>query len=310
MPLVAAAYGALQGTDAFVFFAAGENTWSQQVEKFTIGDPVALGQFPAAALLYRQGLVQTARDAVHVAVDLPSLRALDGLPLSPPQSLDALRAQGVLPRSVWTAPRGASMGRTVDPLSFLVGRVEVDIAEQRAGGGAFRVVDLPRAIDRAAMKVRSDTGELLWDWGRGLVTIDAPAAQGATGLLRSAGEIALAAMTLACDDEYGSVLLVSLDGAPLATSRRMLLQLMSEDLNTGWSAPGQGLRTIAAVGGPPLVVRNLSGHVVFKRPDVRALEVTPLDFNGYPAGPAAPLPTTGQLTLRPSTFYYSIVKRD
>jgi hypothetical protein len=305
LPVLAAAYGALQGTDAFFFFVGGEPTWARQLDKFTISDPAVMGQFPAAALLYRRGLVKTADAVVHLETGLPDLFALKGLPVAAPQNLDRLRAEGILPgRGGATSGRGMPPRAAVDPLATLAGRVEVDVTE--AGAGPSKVADLSRYIDRGARKVRSATGELTWDWGRGLVTIDAPAAQGATGLLQQAGVISLGDVTIAAGVEYGSVLVVALDDEPLATSGRMLVQVMSEDRNTGWSAPGQGLRPIVSVGGPPLVVRKLAGRVTFKRRDAATLKVEALDFNGYvtPGRPAASL--AQGLTLLPETFYYLV----
>ena len=306
MPILAAAYGALQGSNALVFFTVDDDGWAPQIQKFTIADPAAMGQFPAAALMYRKGLVKTADPVVHLDVSLASLEALEGLPIAAPENLDALRAAGVPNASQADLTPGAAMARRIDPLAFLVGRVEVQIGERPGEQSTF--ADLSGLIDRHAKKVRSATGELGWDWGRGVATVDAPAAQGATGLLQAAGAITLHDVTIASDNEYGSVMLVSLDGAPLARSRKILLQAVSEDANSGWSAPGSGLRAIADVGGPPIVVRKLAGRVTFHRPDAQALAVTPLDFNGYPAPGRLALTAAGELTLLPTTLYYLIEK--
>jgi hypothetical protein len=98
---------------------------------------------------------------------------------------------------------------------------------------------------------------------------------------------------------------LSLDDQPLKTSGRMQLQVMSEDNNYGWTAPGEGLRTIQSLGAPPLVVRNLAGTVSLSRPDAGALRVTPLDFNGYKTEPRT---GAGSIVLEAKTLYY-IVER-
>jgi hypothetical protein len=305
MPILAAAYGALQGSDAFFFFAGGENGWAPQIVKFTIADPAVMGQFPAAALVYRRGLVKTAEAVVHLEVDLPSLYALEGLPFAGPENLDALRAEGILPPRASATIGGLPASKGIDPLAFLAGRVEVNVTEIPAG--ASRMTDLTNLIDRRNKTVRSVTGELLWDWGRGVATIDAPAVQGATGLLRQAGTVTLRDVTITSQNDYGSILLVALDGEPIARSRRILLQVMSEDANSGWSAPGQGLRAIRDVGGPPLVVRELAGRVALRRGDASSLEVRALDFNGYATH--GRVETANELVLQPDTFYYLIEGR-
>ena len=306
LPAVAAAYGALQGTDALYFFATGDIAWSQRLEKFTISDPVVMGQFPAAALIFRKGLVRTGDVAVHLETKLPDLFALKGIPMAAPDNLDDLRKQDV--------PAGKTGGRpepeSIDPLAFLVGRVEVNVTE---AGGISKSANLSTRIDRAAKTVRSQTGELTWQYGRGLVTIDAPAAKGAVGFLAQTGPTVLGDVTVESRMEYGAVLLVSMDERPVGTSKRMLLQVMSEDNNTGWSAPGRGVREIANVGGPPILVKTFEGRISLRRADAPSLKVSPLDPNGHPdvaSGTALTTATATNLnvTLLPSTMYYLIEK--
>ncbi len=297
LPPLAAAYGLLQGTDGFVFFASSNLDWAQGLSKFSLADPVAMGQFPAAALIFRRGLVRTAGVSVRIEARLSNLFSLDGIPASAPQNIDGLRNGDIPPGT-----RGAMTGvGAIDPLAFLTGRVEVNVSDQ---GGSSRAVDLSQFIDRTKQLVKSTTGELGWDYGRGLVTIDAPAAQGVTGFLSGGKTVVLSDVTITSPMDYGSILLVSLDDLPLRASRRMLLQVMSEDNNFGWSAPGTGLRTITAVGGPPIVVKNFAGVVSLHRPDAASLLVRQLDFNGYDTLRSSR--GAQSLTLADRTLYYLI----
>ena len=300
MPLLAAAYAALQGTDGLFFFATDGGGWAQRLAKFTIANPAALGQFPAAALLYRRGLVKTADVVAHVEADLPGLYAFKGL--SVPDDAPGVDGGAMLD----AAPPPSASGPTLDPLAPLAGRVEVNVAAK--AGGSSKTKDLSAFIDRNARIVRSVTGELRWDWGRGVMTVDAPAAAGATGLLGQAGELALTAVHISSGNLYGAVLVVAMDGNPLASSAKILVQVMTEDANSGWSAPGSGPREIVDVGGPPLVVREIAGRIRFKRPDAASLRVTPLDPNGYAAAATTPLGPKGELQLRPRTLHYLIEK--
>ncbi len=73
----------------------------------------------------------------------------------------------------------------------------------------------------------------------------------------------------------------ALDGKPLATSGKMLLQVMSEDMPSHFRAEpaGTGLQRIVEIGRDPWLVKNLSGIVKFKRADAgQPLKVTALDF--------------------------------
>ena len=295
MPILCAAWGALQGTDAYLFFATSDLGWAQRLTKFPVALPTSMGQFPAAALLYRKGLVRTAEPVVRIEAKLADLFALKGIPVSAPQNLDEFRKKDIPPGKVLETTEPNS----IDPLAFLAGRVEVHVTEQ---GGASRVVQLSSLIDREKKVVKSSTGELTWDYGRGLATVDAPAAQGATGFLGKAGPIVLGDVTIETPMEYGSVLLVAMDGQPLRSSRKILLQVMSEDNNNGWSAPGDGMRPIVDAGGPPVVVRKFAGRVSLNRPDAGTLRAKALDFNGYEDKSSPPVDAK-DLTLRPATVY-------
>jgi hypothetical protein len=299
LPLLAAAYGSLQGSNGFYFFALSGPYWQQFHSKFDIQTPVIMGQFPAAALIYRQGLVKSDAGVVDVSLKLSDLMALKGAPLAAPMNLDALRARDL------PAGRMAEVDSVaqIDPLAFLAGKVSLRVTQQ---GGRSRLADLSRWIDRNAKTVRSQTGELFWDYGRGKVTVNAPAAQAVTGFLQQAGSVSLRDVTVAAGMEYGSVIVVALDGRPLAQSRRMLLQVMSEDANDGWEAPGRGVREIKSLGRAPIVVRKLRGTVSFRRPDAGALKVTALDFNGYPVKRVG---AAKRITLQENTLYYLIEKQ-
>jgi hypothetical protein len=297
MPLLSAAYGALQGTDGFYFFALSGPSWQEVLGKFSIQTPVGLGQFPAAALLYRKGLVREAGKVVDAQLKLSDLLALKGTPVSAPVNLDEFRARDI--------PAGATAPVTevtsIDPLAPLVGKVGMTISEQ---GGQSQVADLPKYIDRKAQVVKSQTGQLTWEYGNGKVLVNAPQAQAVTGFLRGAGAIQLKDVTFNSPMEFGTIMLVSLDGRPLATSRRMLLQVMSEENNYGWETnTAQGLREITNLGAAPLVVRNLQGTVSLMRADAAQLKVTALDFNGYPRQQLA---KNKVISLTPSTLYYLI----
>ncbi|MBM3882530.1 MAG: hypothetical protein FJ387_22875 [Verrucomicrobia bacterium] len=299
MILVGAAYGSLQGSDALVWFAAGSPAWDGLPGKFALQTPVVLGQFPAAAVLYRQGLVRPGPVVVDLGLAVADLYALKGAPLPGLQNLDALRARD-LPVG-GTAPQASG----IDPLAFLVGRCNASFVE--SGAAQSRLVDLAPYIDRDARRVTSHTGELEWHWGVGKVIVNAPGAQGATGFLRAAERIELADVAIESSLDYGAMLLVALDGQPIRRSAKLLLQVASEEQPYQWATePAAGRRTIAHRGSPPVMVRELAGRVLLKRPDADSLTVTPLDANGYRQGRR--WRGAGELTLEPDTLYYLFEK--
>ncbi len=297
-PILAATYGLLQGTDGVFFFATTKPTWTASFGKFPIASPVIMGQFPAMALIYRKGLIAAGDSVVDVSLNIQDVLNLKGAPITAPQNLDDLRASDV--------PTGQSLqsdsAKSIDPLAFLVGKVNLNFTDQ---AGSARQVDLTQYRDRDTKTVRSITNQLLWNYNKGFVTFDAAKAQGITGFLRKAGAQTLQTVRIQSDLDYGSVVLVSLDDEPLTRSRRMLLQVMSEEQTLGWKTTGSRRKTIQSVGNPLLTVRNLSGTVALRRPDAASLKVTALDFNGYPTGKAG---NANPIKLMPDKFYYLIEK--
>lgn len=298
-PVLAAAYGSLQGSDAIFHFAAGSPSWDGTPGKFSVQTPDDMGQFPATALIYRQGLIKTAPRIANVQLLLADLYDLKGTPIPAPVNFDQLRGNQV--------PPGATLTNVsvIDGLAFTVGRVAVDFLTN--GTPQSQVLDLSPFIDRTNRISRSQTGELEWNWAQGLVRILAPAAQGLAGFLSAAGSADFPDVTIESASEYGSILLVALDDQPIAQSSKMLLQVVTEEKPFGWATDvPTGQRTITNAGQPPVMVRNLSGTVKLKRSDAATLRVTPLDFNGYRDGTATS--HAAGVQLKPDRMYYLIEK--
>ncbi len=135
-----------------------------------------------------------------------------------------------------------------------------------------------------------------------LLTINAPSVQGASGNLKAAGEVSLRDVTISSKLDLVHVVLVALDEQPLRQSRRILLQVMSEEKNTNFLAVPQGdLRWIQNLGTNPWRVRYLEGEVRLRRPDADQWQVTALDLNGVPS---QPLGSADHITLLPTVIYY------
>ncbi len=318
-PLYLSAFGALQDSDCIVHFAKDGVDWSVKpgyfMQPWTLTAPTQFGQFPAAALIYRRGLVKIGDVMADVSLAVDDLLNLSGTPLPQDAAFDELRLKDV--------PQGTALkpGQRIDPLIHYVGRTRVAFrrmgtparptspaSEDRTGKNAHPTVQLTSLapfIDHAKKLVTSQTGELKLDWGQGVLTINAPAAQGASGNLASAGEIKLADVTLSIPLDVAHAIVVSLDGQPLATSKRMLLQVMTEEKPTKFRFESLGDRRhrIISIGENPWLVRKLDGVVRLKRPDASKLRVTALDSIGQPTSNASP---GDMIRLRPDTLYYSI----
>ncbi len=317
-PLYLAAFGALQDSDCVVHFAKDGVDWSVKpgyfMQPWTLNAPTQFGQFPAAALIYRRGLVKTGDVMADVTLAVDDLLNLQGTPLPQDAAFDELRLKDV--------PQGSTLkpGQRIDPLIHYVGRTRVTFrrmgtlarpAAESNGDGTGKSAHPPMLkplapfIDHAKKTVSSQTGELKLDWGKGILTINAPAAQGASGDLASAGEITLSDVTLSIPRDVAHVVVVSLDGQPLATSKRMLLQLMTEEKATGFRSESLGDRRhrIMSIGENPWLVRKLDGVVRFRRADASKLKATALDQFGQPTK----MTQSGDaIRLQDETLYYSI----
>ena len=301
-PWLAATYGRLAGTDAFLHFAIEEADWLRGHTKFSVDSPAIMGQFPAAALVFRKGYVKEGPVVSHWAARLADLFAFRGGGPAEPAKLDPLRKADT-PGSTESGPARPAL----DPLTYYVGQVTAEVGENP---GASKAAELGEYISREQKVVRSATGELIWSWGRGVAVLNSPCAQGACGFLGGVPAVNLEQVSIRFKNEYGAVLLVPLDDQPLATSGRMLLQVMTEDRNYGWrteevTVQGKPKKKIASLGGAPIVVRNIQATIALKRDDAAELQVTALDYNGYPLRKIGP---ASEAQLLPNVLHYVIHK--
>ena len=297
-PFYFAAYGALQHSDAIVHFALDGRDWAVKpsfwMQPWTLMSPAMMGQFPAAALIFRRGLVAPGSILADLRLSREALLRLEGTPLPQEAALDELRLKD-LPSGTEVKP-----GTRLDPLLHYAGQASVKFV---TGPGSAKVSDLKPLIDHARQTVTSSTGELKLDYGKGVLTIDAARAQGVSGWLRTAGTVETRDLAITSEMELGHIVAVALDDQPLAHSTKVLLQVMSEEKPTDFQTEpaGEGVKRIVNTGTDPWLIKQLQGTVRFKRPDAAQLKVMALDFNGYPAEPCG---SAQELKLRPATIYY------
>jgi hypothetical protein len=299
-PLYFAAYGALQDSDCLVHFAFDGDQWQVKpnyfMQQWTLATPAMLGQFPAAALLYRKGLIDAGGIVADVRLNKGDLVQLKGTPLPQDAAFDELRLKDV--------PTGTEVkpGQRIDPLVHYVGRARVTFTDEP---GAVTLADLTKLVDHKAQVVTSDTRQLRLDYGRGVLTINAPRAQGVSGNLASAGKVDLTDITIESPLDLVHVVAVSLDDEPLAKSQSILLQVMTEERATDFAtqSAGAGVQRITSIGRDPWRVRRIEGTVSFKRADAAKLRVTLLDQNGQPGKAVT---GTTRLGLAAETLYYVI----
>lgn len=269
--------------------------WQTSVnDKWPVATPAELGQFRAAALTYRLGLVPEAPPAATITANLADMFALKGNAYSLPHVGDGNRES-----------EGAdTAARAVSPLYHAVGPVVLRITDKEPTG--LSTVNLADYHDPVAKRIRGGSGVIDWRYGDGLYLLTAPASQAAGGYLGVAGPVDLPDLRVTIANEFAVVWAVALDTLPLSVSRKILLQVMTEQRNSGFETEGFPVRKIVNIGSPPLLVRSPRGTISFKRPDAARLRVTPLDRDGAPLSGASAVTGAASLELRPDTLLYLV----
>lgn len=306
-PWMGATYGSLVGMDSVTFNEVQAAGWAQKHNRFSCNTPVALGQFPALSLIFRRGYVRCGPVVYRETVRLDDLYRQKGAGVWSKPSYDEIAA-----RQAPGIGENAKPAFAVAPLAFYVGQLQV----AREGDNAAPVVTDPAPfIDRGNKVVRSATGELSWDWKQGLAVLDAPCAQALCGFYPQGRSVKTSQAEFVMRNDYGTAALVSLDDQPLDRSKTILLQVMTEDRNSGFEAeparfaPRKGSAEVEGwqvvnPGGAPIVVRAAEGEVHLLRADAGSMEVVALDHNGYER---AVLPGGGdKIELLPDCLYYVI----
>jgi len=302
-PLMVAAQTALNGVDVAFWFASGVAEWQPPMNKWTYATPMLLGQFPAAALIFRTGLVEPGKPAVVERRSLTNLWHRTTPIISEESGWDVNRDTGNIAVK-------SSVKTPVDPLAYLVGPVEVVYGGDPA---KTSVIDLSKYIDRARKTVRSVTGQIETDYGKGLYRVNAPKAQAVAGFLGAAGPQKLADVDITCRNAYATVAIVPLDGKPIRTSAKVLVQIGTVCRPTGWTVrPARvlvdgkmtdGFRIIT-VGKSPWQVEKAHGEVTIRNAGLA--KATVLDVNGMASEKAVALKRGGGATtvmLPPDALY-------
>lgn len=321
-PFLVSAYGSLTGIGPFFWFnvqSAGFNLepyfpyytfkdGQRGVNKFNL-NPGTQTQFPAAALLYRTNAVRRSEAVVHEERPLADLWDRKNPMLSEGQSFDPNR------QTVFN--EGATGKSQVDPLAFLVGRVEV-----KYGGEATntRVLDLTKSIDPVNKTVTSVTGELKFNYGIGYSTMNTPRAQGASGFLGYIQEpIQLSDTVIDSTNKYVTVILVAMDDKPLKESAKILVQVGTVMRPTGWTSQRTTIRPegsktslhgekVINTGKMPWKVANTRVKIKVKNPGLtRAIQ---LDLNGYRGRPIKTTTQDGSLEMElPADCLYAVLEK-
>lgn len=288
-PFLIAAYASLTGVDAYYWFATGDEGWTPPKSangylpdsqgKWIFATPEILGSFPAAALAFRMGYIAKGRPVLNEARTLQDLWQRMPPVLSEATSFDPNRDRG--DRADVTTTSNKLPGS-----AFLVGPALVSLGNDDAA--PRRLADISTSVQ--ADRVQSNTGQLVWNTQLGFCTVNAPQAQGVVAHFGKAPDHQLRDVRFTSTNAFGAAMAVSMDGAPLGQSRRILLQFATQSRPNGWrEAPttvtlegGQQVSgwAVEAVGQSPWLVQQAKLDVVISNPHLRSATV--LDMNGLP----------------------------
>jgi hypothetical protein len=285
-PFLIAAYQSLNGVDAYYWFTTKVEDWRQPGSangflpsegKWVCATPMLLGQWPAAALLYRSGYVRQGEAVVYEERSLKDIWERKTPIIAEDSGFDPNRDTEHFSSE-------SSIRQGIDPLAFLAGPV---LTKYDGDARRSRTVDPGKFIDSDRGSVKSITGEVSLDHAKGLCILNAPKAQGVTGFLKKAGVFNLRDVAIDSGNDYASVLVVSMDGRELRISGRILVQLGTIARPTGWRTKpivieGKPGEEILSYGKAPWQISRGDLTISITNATVSAAHV--LDANGMRVG--------------------------
>ncbi|HNX05344.1 MAG TPA: cellulase family glycosylhydrolase, partial [Opitutales bacterium] len=282
-PLIAA-YASLQDWDGLYRFAESHNI--ENLEKPLAGngfdlatDPICQLTERVAGLMYLRGDIAPAKGMLTYAVDATNgYRVISGW--SQEGYEEGIEYAGLVTgvASVWSEKLDpASIAGPVTGSERLSGRSDFIPADDRLVAELEKRGLVPaNSFDPAKGVYTSDTGELVAGVKDGTFTIATP--RGVWLVANHPGKLHAGTASASFESGPSSVAAVSLDGAPLATSRRIIVLHLTESLNAGQAFQGASMRMMDDWGKLPHLMRAGKATLAFAS-SVR-LRAWALDLSG------------------------------
>jgi hypothetical protein len=155
--------------------------------------------------------------------------------------------------------------------------------------------------------ITSATGQLKWDSGSRLVTINTPGTQGYVGFAKgktlTLGDVAIQPQTA-----YASILITAADiKHSLADDDRVLISAVARNSNDGFRILTLDNKTIVDNGRAPIMLEPVKADIVFQKRKIKQVNV--LDQDGNPSGPTLEV-SEGKFTIdsgKAHTIYYEVL---
>ncbi len=176
----------------------------------------------------------------------------------------------------------------VDPYAKETGPAVLDALRKRGWLADDRT-------DLAANRIWSETGELLVDGPRDVMILNTPRT---AGCYAPEGETVTAgAVTVTIEETDATVWVSSLDGEPIAESRRLLITHLTDLQNTGARFGENARETLLAWGSMPHLVRAGVAKVTLQVRNVHGAKAWALSTSGRRVAPVPTSVENGKLTL-------------
>ncbi len=155
--------------------------------------------------------------------------------------------------------------------------------------------------------IKSNTGQLSWDAGAGVITIDTPGTQGVVGFARDK-PMTLGDVTITSHSPYASLLLTAREPTEtLATTKHVLISALARNANTGFRILALDGKTITDNGRPPVMLEPILADITLKNRRIAKIEILDHDGQPTPRTLTPTSPTTFTLnTGKDKAIYYQI----
>jgi hypothetical protein len=258
----------LQGWDASYHFAGSRSYMGDgwpRMNSYVTETPHYISQFPALAFAIYNGHFDEG--------DIVSARRLS--------TDETFNGTDVLQQEYGTVGYDETglLAHGDTPVEALaIGRVTLKIEDGRNRDTSY-LGDLSPYWDRSNKTIRSNTGQLTWDYGKQVVTVHSDKTQGIIGFA-AGGTYDLPGVTVTdIRTPFISLLFTPLDNLPLVNSEHILITAMAQDKQYGAVYNADGTELIET-GGPPLLLEPVKATIIFKGSPVESVKV--VDIFGVP----------------------------
>jgi len=246
LPLISLYGQGLNGWDAPMQFGFKDVGWGfyNDYWAFTANYPSDLAQYPAMALAIRRGDLREG---------------------------PVVYRRNVAPSEIFAE---SVVQHPYEPAWFAVGKVGTTFVDNEQPDTIDQKT-IARCWDRKASVITSATGELTWDYGRGIAVCRTPRTQGAVGFLSRLPSIEIPSGKITCTTPFAAVWLSSLTDKPISASPRILI---STGCRQAVSAVKSGEEAIYK----PMIMEGIQVKISLRSSLASQLKVYSVGYDGRP----------------------------